>query len=215
MCLILTCCSSQETSPAALHTSHKAIQNVATKCTIVHIQQGVRSCIKLVLQAAQTECAEVTRDDINNALRSFKNAGTVELLSQYARTSPHIPKSSTVQPTSPTIMRLSVEAAVKAVEAQQVTHKAAAAACGVSPGTIFNRRKCLHIGPHGPPNKIGSKLVQHLAEYVDTLQTTFKMHVFTFQVHEYAQYMIEGDVTHDKCCSHCSMFCKDTNTGKV
>ena len=41
MCLILTCCSSQETSPAALHTSHKAIQNVATKCTIVHIQQGV------------------------------------------------------------------------------------------------------------------------------------------------------------------------------
>jgi hypothetical protein len=188
---------------------------VATKYAIAHVQQGVGSRIKLVLQAAQTECAEVTRDDINNALRSFKNAGTVELLSQSAGTSPHIPKSSTVQPTSPTIVRLSVEEAAKAVEAQEMTHKAAAAACGVSPGTIFNRRKGLHIGPRGPPNKIGSELVQHLAEYVDTLRTTFKMHVFTFQVREYAQYMIEGDVTHDKCCSHCSMFRRDTNTGKV
>ena len=63
---------------------------------------------------------------------------TVELLSQSAGTSPHIPKSSTVQPTSPTIVRLSVQEAVKAVGAQEMTHKAAAAACGVSPGTIFN-----------------------------------------------------------------------------
>jgi hypothetical protein len=47
---------------------------VATKYAIAHVQQGVGSRIKLVLQAAQTECAEVTRDDINNALRSFKNA---------------------------------------------------------------------------------------------------------------------------------------------
>ena len=153
--------------------------------------------MRVVLTAAQGECPVVTRHDLYNAVRAFKMAGNLEMVADSVLPEALEGQSPAVQSPSvqsPAVITMSVEEATQAVQDKKmgISCRAAAIACGLSKGTFCNRLHGLHGGPRGAPNKCGHPFVQHLADYIDALRTTFKMHVFTFQVQQYVQCMIEG-----------------------
>ena len=174
-------------------TNRLLVRNVATKYAIVHVRES--SPMRAVLTAAQGECPAVTRNDLYNAVRAFKMAGNLEMVADSVLPEALEGQSPAVQSPSvqsPAVITMSVEDATQAVQDKKMGIRAAAIACGLSKGTFYNRLHGLHGGPRGAPNKCGHPFVQHLADYIDALRTTFKMHVFTFQVQQYAQCMIEG-----------------------
>ena len=136
--------------------------------------------MRAVLTAAQGECPAVTRNDLYNAVRAFKMAGNLEMVADSESVLPEafegqspavLSTSPAVQ--SPAVITMSVEDATQAVQDKNMGIRAAAIACGLSKGTFCSRLHGLHGGPRGAPNKCGHPFVQHLADYIDALRTTF------------------------------------------
>ena len=163
----------------------------------MHVQQGDMAEMKVTLAGAQKECPSITRDDMYNFLRRIKASGmssliiTVPVAGLWAGNAPNVLPIPTKSGESGLI---SVANAVMAVREKRMSRSDAAAACSLPKETFRVRLLDRHNGPRGQPNKCGGDFVDHLVDYIDALRTTFKMQVFTFQVQQHAQHMIEGDI---------------------
>ena len=153
--------------------------------------------MKVTLAAAQKECPSITREAMYYFLRKIKASGMASLI-ETVPVAGLWPGNATNVSTIPTKSGgsglISVADAVMAVREKRMSRSDAAAACSLTKTTFRHRLLDRHNGPRGQPNKCGGDFVDHLVDYIDALRTTFKMQVFTFQVQQHAQHMIEGDI---------------------